>query len=209
MSADISPDRNEPRQGAPPGMKEPRAEHIVIGLSKVHLAMRMHRDRGKVRRSALRNQILAVLGMEPNFEATPGQLAGRLGVLVARLPRILRSLEKRGPVARRLIEEAPIESVRLTAKGQRKAADLRDWPEFLAAAAPGLSRTHQDALLRTVEGIIQNLLDKGEISIAEMCIPCRFFRPNVHGDAKKPHHCAYVDVPLPAHAQPAVAGSGN
>jgi hypothetical protein len=29
-----------------------------------------------------------------------------------------------------------------------------------------------------------------------MCATCVFFRPDVHDDPERPHHCAFVDAPF-------------
>jgi hypothetical protein len=29
-----------------------------------------------------------------------------------------------------------------------------------------------------------------------MCVTCRYFRPHVHSDPERPHHCAFVDAPF-------------
>ena len=32
--------------------------------------------------------------------------------------------------------------------------------------------------------------------MSRMCLDCRFFRPDVHDDPARPHHCAFVDAPF-------------
>jgi hypothetical protein len=34
----------------------------------------------------------------------------------------------------------------------------------------------------------------GQISPSRMCVTCRYFRPRVHADPLRPHHCAFVDA---------------
>jgi hypothetical protein len=40
------------------------------------------------------------------------------------------------------------------------------------------------------------LQERGAIPVAKMCVTCRYFRPNVHPDPERPHHCAFVDAPF-------------
>jgi len=44
--------------------------------------------------------------------------------------------------------------------------------------------------------MIAALQEQGRIPVARMCPTCRFFRPNVHDDPERPHHCAFVDAPF-------------
>jgi hypothetical protein len=34
------------------------------------------------------------------------------------------------------------------------------------------------------------------ITVARMCVSCRFFRPDTHRMSVSPHHCALLDLPL-------------
>jgi hypothetical protein len=42
--------------------------------------------------------------------------------------------------------------------------------------------------------IIRGLQEAGDIPVQRMCVTCRYFRPNVHDDRDRPHHCAFVDA---------------
>jgi hypothetical protein len=44
--------------------------------------------------------------------------------------------------------------------------------------------------------MIRTLQERGEIPVSRMCVTCRFFRPRVHDDPTRPHHCAFVDAPF-------------
>jgi hypothetical protein len=44
--------------------------------------------------------------------------------------------------------------------------------------------------------MIGALQQRGEIPVSRMCPTCRFFRPHVHDDPVRPHHCAFVDAPF-------------
>jgi hypothetical protein len=47
-------------------------------------------------------------------------------------------------------------------------------------------------LLKTVRA----LQVRGRIPVSQMCVTCRFFRPDAHAGALRPHHCALVDAPF-------------
>jgi IS1 family transposase len=44
--------------------------------------------------------------------------------------------------------------------------------------------------------LIAGLQRHGAISVARMCVTCRFFRRDAHPNPARPHHCALVDAPL-------------
>jgi hypothetical protein len=66
----------------------------------------------------------------------------------------------------------------------------------LLAAVDALDPAEQAVFLRALTRIIRELQERGEITVARMCASCRFFRPDVHADRARPHHCAFVDAPF-------------
>ena len=52
------------------------------------------------------------------------------------------------------------------------------------------------AFLKGLMKVIRTLQQQGEISVARMCVSCRFFRPHQHEDPAQPHHCDYVNAPI-------------
>jgi hypothetical protein len=68
----------------------------------------------------------------------------------------------------------------------------------LEEAIAQLPEREQEALLHATQAIVRKLQDKGHVRVYEMCWNCQFFRYNAHPqDARGPHHCAFVDAPLP------------
>lgn len=47
-----------------------------------------------------------------------------------------------------------------------------------------------------IEGLIARLHAAGVITVARMCVTCRFFRKDQHDDSSTPHHCNLLDMPL-------------
>ena len=103
-------------------------------------------------------------------------------------------------VRKGLIEKRPdpedARAVRLhpTPKGRRAADALTLWPDALLAAADTLAPDEQAAFLKGLTKMIRRLQSDGAIPVQRMCATCRHFRPNVHADRTKPHHCAFVDA---------------
>lgn len=87
-------------------------------------------------------------------------------------------------------------AVVLTEGGGRAAARIADWPDALLEAVGDLPESEQAVLLRALTRMIRSLQLRGRIPVARICATCRFFRPFVHADPHRPHHCAFVDAPF-------------
>ena len=120
--------------------------------------------------------------------------------LVVRLPtasEAVATLERKRLVKRyRSQRDGRIVTVELTARGEKASAPAVGIPNQLADAASALSSTEQVAFLKGLMKVIRTLQQQGEISVARMCVSCRFFRPHQHDDAAQPHHCDYVNAPI-------------
>ena len=141
-------------------------------------------------------QALALLRANPDGLRL-GVLAGQLGVTAATTSASVTALHRKG-----LVTKEPTAGdgrgvvVLLTPAGTREAAAAAAWPDFLLEAVGELSATEQATFLRALVAMIRTLQEKGRIPVARMCVSCRFFRPFVHDDPARPHHCAFVDAPF-------------
>ena len=86
--------------------------------------------------------------------------------------------------------------LQLTPEGVAIAERAQSWPDFLVPAISSLTEPQREAFWQGLLGLITTLQRRGEIPTSSMCVTCRFFRPNVHADAQRPHHCALVDAPF-------------
>ncbi len=172
-------------------------ERLQGALAKLSLAARhdyrtQARDAGL---SAVQAQILTLLVQDGPMEV--GQLAARLALTPATVSDSVSALERRGLVVR---EPVPRDRRRVrvkpTARGKRTGRTLASWPELFQQGIADLSQAEKELLLRVVIRMILSLLAKGVIQQARMCVNCTYFRPDVHDDAERPHHCALADVPL-------------
>jgi hypothetical protein len=67
--------------------------------------------------------------------------------------------------------------------------------EVLAGLGPDEQRRLRELLARVINGLVA----RGIIRPYLICWQCRFFRPFAHPDNPAgPHHCAFMDAPLPA-----------
>lgn len=128
-----------------------------------------------------------------------GGLADRLAATYATASGVADALERKELLRRKpLPEDKRTVTLTLTAKGAREAASLEDVLGEVEAAIRSLPEAEQEALLRGVQAIVRRLQEAGHIKVYEMCWGCRFFQRDAHpDDPRGPHHCAFVDAPLP------------
>jgi len=75
---------------------------------------------------------------------------------------------------------------------------LEDVLDEIEAVVNDLPAAEQAALLRATQAVVRRLQSAGYVRIYEMCWGCQFFRKDAHpDDPGGPHHCAFVDAPLP------------
>ena len=176
---------------------DPLGQRIAQGLSKLGTALR-HQAWRKASPQGLtptQGQILTLLRTRPG--ATLAQVAEALAVRPATASDAVKSLEQKGLVSKaRQPGDARLLSLQLTAEGEQTAAEAVQWPEFLVEAIDQLDGDERQVLLRAILRMISSLQKRGEIPISGMCVTCHHFRPRVHDDPLRPHHCGYVDAPF-------------
>lgn len=96
----------------------------------------------------------------------------------------------------RAADDARALSVSLTPDGRAEAAEMAEWPDLLLGAVGVLDEAEAAVFLKALLKVIRQLQERGRISPARMCVTCRYFRPDVHDDPERPHHCAFVDAPF-------------
>lgn len=130
---------------------------------------------------------------------TIGGLAERLTASYATASVVADALERKQLIRRKpLPEDKRTVTLTLTAKGARDAASLEDVLGEVEAAIGSLPEAEQQALLHAAQAIVRRLQEAGHVRVYEMCWGCRFFRREAHPDNPRgPHHCAFVDAPLP------------
>ncbi len=173
-------------------------QRVAAGLIKIGLALR-HRawqEAGPRWITPTQGQILALLRRRPDGLSLTA-IAEHLAVTSATASDAVRVLDEKGLVqkARSAADRRAIR-VALTDAGREQAEQAADWPEFLAEAAGTLSADEQAVFLRALVKMIRAMQERGEIPVTRMCAGCRYFRPNVHADAERPHHCGFVDAPF-------------
>lgn len=146
------------------------------------------------------------LGLTPTQTACLSLLAGRGACRVTALARMLgitqptasdavAALERKGLVERRADPaDGRATRVHLIAAGAEMARRTARPPAALSNALEMLSPGERAGMRRALSKTILSLQQSGAIEPQRLCLTCRFFRPYVHSDAEKPHHCAFVDA---------------
>jgi DNA-binding MarR family transcriptional regulator len=175
---------------------DPPRRRIVIGLTRVALALRQAswRDAGPRGLTPTQALILTTLHRHPRGQRLSA-VASALGVTMASASQAVGLLVRKGLVAKRPVDgDGRGRLVTLTPKGRREAGRALGWGEAVHAAVDTLAAPEQGALLRALVKVIRALQEAGQISPSRMCVTCRYFRPHVHSDPLRPHHCAFVDA---------------
>lgn len=172
---------------------------VGLGLSKIGQAIRSQawKGAGSQGLTPTQGQVLAVLaGIQAD---QPGlrlaAVAEALGITRPTASEAVGTLVRKGLVAKRSDpKDSRAVALQLTAEGRRQAAEASLWPDFLLAAVDDLEVAEQQVFYRALMKMIRNLQQRGQIPVSQMCVTCRYFRPGVHDDPLRPHHCAFVDA---------------
>jgi DNA-binding MarR family transcriptional regulator len=126
-----------------------------------------------------------------------GRLARQFDLTRATVSDAVSSLEKKGLVEREhWPEDKRVATLRLTPAGEEVARGLATWAnpieELLASTPP----EEKEVVIRFLMRLVASLQRSGVVTIARMCVSCRFFRPDAHPGDGSPHHCAFLDLPL-------------
>lgn len=137
-------------------------------------------------------EILSLVAARPERLA---DLAFALGISQASLSDSVAALERKRMLVRRPDpEDGRARQIVATEAGRALVARLPEVPEALQRAIAGLSPADTAGLLRALTLIIRSLQEARAIPVQRMCLTCCHFRPHVHDDPARPHHCAFVDA---------------
>lgn len=166
------------------------------GLSRVATALRVD-DWSRAKAGGVNPTQYAILDHLDGRPAGLGvkDIAFQLGVSQPTATDSIAALERRGLVAKQIDpNDRRAVNVRLTAGGGAALRAGNALSGVAEMAVSALSADRQQDLLVTLVTLIRQLQEAGAIPIQRMCVSCRYFRPNAHADAARPHHCAFVDA---------------
>ncbi len=170
-------------------------DQIVTGFGQIAAFMRMAdwREVEPLGLTPTQNQCMSLLAGRGASRVTA--LARLLGVSQPTASDVIATLERKALVERRSDPyDGRATRVLLTAAGADMVRRTSGPPPALARAIAGLEPDERAGMRRALSRTILALQAEGAIEPQRLCLSCRFFRPYVHSDAEKPHHCAFVDA---------------
>ena len=126
-----------------------------------------------------------------------GRLAEEFDLTRATVSEAVGSLEGKGLIQRDpWPEDRRVVTLRLTPAGEKLAAELSTWANIVKEHLTASSSEEKEVVMRFLIRLIASLQKAGVITVARMCVTCRFFRRDAHPGSDSPHHCALLDAPL-------------
>ena len=126
-----------------------------------------------------------------------GRLAEEFDLSRATVSDAIGTLEAKGLVRREpWPRDGRVATLRLTPAGEKAAAGLSGWADVVEEQLGSFAPEEKEAVMRFLMRLISALQGAGVITVARMCVTCRFFRPDAHPGSASPHHCALLDLPL-------------
>lgn len=133
--------------------------------------------------------------------ATVGQLAREFSLTPATVSDAISSLEQKNLAARQQSEiDRRSIAVLLTSEGKKMARKLSTWANVVQENVAEFDERDKLVVMNFLMRLIESLQKAGVITVARMCITCKFFQPNAHPKSVAPHHCQLLDQPLAHHA---------
>lgn len=184
---------------------EPSSQHgdvdkkILAALERLSQALRVRlREEAQERGlSPIQAQFLVHLLFHGTELRRVGRLAEEFDLTPATVSDAVGSLEKKG-----LVERYPwpgdrrIATLRLTPEGEEAARGIATWANAVEGSLPASSSEEKEVVMQFLMGLIASLQRAGVVTVARMCVSCRFYRPDAHPGKESPHHCALLDLPL-------------
>lgn len=147
--------------------------------------------------SPIQIQFLVYLLYHAAEQCTVGQLAKEFTLTPATVSDAITTLEEKKLVARKRQEaDRRVAWVSLTREGKKTARKLSTWANVIQKNIAQFDTQEKVAVMKFLMRLIEALQQAGVITIARMCITCKFFQPDAHPHAKAPHHCRLLDKPL-------------
>jgi DNA-binding MarR family transcriptional regulator len=125
------------------------------------------------------------------------QLAREFHLTQATVSDAVDSLEAKGLLGREhWPEDGRVMTLRLSPEGELVATELSTWADAVRERLDHCPPQEKEVVMRFLMRLIGDLQRSGIITVARMCVTCRFFQRDVHPGASAPHHCGLLDVPL-------------
>jgi DNA-binding MarR family transcriptional regulator len=125
------------------------------------------------------------------------QLAREFDLTMATVSDAVASLEDKGLISREpWSADGRVMTLRLTPEGELVAAGLSTWADTIRQHLDLCASEEKEVVMHFLMRLIGTLQKSGVITVARMCVTCRFFQRDAHPGFGSPHHCRLLDVPL-------------
>ncbi len=175
---------------------QPLAQKLRHALDRVQVAMRADswEEFGQNDLNPTQGQILLLLGRRATGLRL-SEIASELAVSPPTVSDSVGTLVDKGYVKKdKAKDDARAIAIRLTAAGKRLIQRLDSVGGTIETVLESLPEKEQVRLYRTMIRMVRELQTAGRIPVSRMCVTCQYFRPNVHDDPERSHHCALVDA---------------
>lgn len=174
----------------------PLVQKLGHAMNRIHVAMRANSWDicGASGLNPTQGQIVMLLGQR--FGALRlGEIADELAVSAATVSDSVGTLADKGFVKKdKAKDDGRAIAVTLTVAGKRLNKKLDSIDESIGFVISRLPEVEQVQLYKTLIRMVRELQSDGRIPVSRMCVTCRYFRPNVHDNPERPHHCALVNA---------------
>jgi DNA-binding MarR family transcriptional regulator len=180
----------------PPGSRDVD-QKLATALERVSQAIRVQLwDSAKAHGlTPTQLQVLLLLAYPPHQRRRVGVLAAELDLTQPTVSDAVAALRRKGLIDREQVGSNPRMAVlSLSARGAELAQTLEGWDIAMRNVLAESPATQKAEALRLLLDLIAGLQRAGVVTVARMCVTCRFFRQDAHGPER--HHCALLDLPL-------------
>jgi DNA-binding MarR family transcriptional regulator len=184
---------------APSGQHDNVDARIVATLERLSqvFRVRLRKEARQRNLSPIQAQLLIYLLHHDVELRRVSQLAREFDLTQATVSDAVASLETKGFVRReQWPDDRRVMTLRLTAGGEKLATPLSNWADPIREHLERFSPVEREAVMRFLMELTGSLQRSGLITVARMCVTCRFFRRDVRPGEASPHHCGLLDVPL-------------
>jgi DNA-binding MarR family transcriptional regulator len=172
---------------------------IVAALERLSQAFRLllREEAQKHDLSPIQAQFLVYLLYHDVELRRVSQIAREFDLTQATVSDAVGSLEAKGFVRREpWPEDKRVMTLRLTPEGKELGIELSTWANTVKEHLDTSLPEEKEVAMRFLIRLIGSLQSSGVITVARMCVTCRFFRRDTRPADASPHHCRLLDVPL-------------
>ncbi|MFQ5629872.1 MAG: MarR family winged helix-turn-helix transcriptional regulator [bacterium] len=174
-------------------------DKIAATLERLSQAYRvlLWEQNKKYNLSPIQIQLLVHLLHHSKDQAKVGSLAREFSLTPATISDAINTLATKSLV-RREKNDSDRRSVTIvpTAQGKRIARQLSTWADAIRESISGLADKDKPVVMKFLMQLIASLQRDGLITVARMCITCKYFKVIAKTKSKSPYYCTLLEKPF-------------